>query len=106
MPLYGDKVADFRAFTERVLKQLKPKILILTGDLVDAKSKNMQGRQYEEEWKVGADPSLPPRGGRINPFIISETYPSLSLSHTQHTYLQYERMTAALLSCRLITLCL
>lgn len=65
MPLYGDKVADFRAFTERVLKPLKPKVLILTGDLVDAKSKNMQGRQYEEEWKVGADPTFPPRGGRI-----------------------------------------
>lgn len=57
MPQYGDKQADFRAFAECVLKPLQPKALLLTGDLVDAKTQRMQGQQYEDEWQVGAKQS-------------------------------------------------
>lgn len=54
LPQYGDKHGDFRAFTERVLKPLKPGTLVLTGDLVDAKTREMQGQQFEDEWQVSA----------------------------------------------------
>ena len=57
MSQYGDKQADFRAFAERVIKPLQPKTLVLTGDLVDAKTQLMQGQQYDDEWQVGATQS-------------------------------------------------
>ena len=61
LPQFGDKAADLREFAERVLKPLNPKALILTGDLVDAKSRQMQGGQFEDEWQVSAAALAPLR---------------------------------------------
>ena len=39
-------------FAGKVLQQLQPGAIITTGDLVDAKTLYLQGRQYQEEWEV------------------------------------------------------
>lgn len=39
-------------FAEKVLQYMKPRAIILGGDLVDAKTLQMQGRQYRQEWEV------------------------------------------------------
>jgi hypothetical protein len=45
---------DLVAFGESVLAALRPSALLLTGDLVDAKTASQEGsQQYPQEWQVG-----------------------------------------------------
>jgi predicted MPP superfamily phosphohydrolase len=45
---------DLEAFGRGVLSALRPSALLLTGDLVDAKTANREGSaQHPEEWEVG-----------------------------------------------------
>ena len=36
-----------------MLSGLQPGALLITGDLIDAKSRLGRGQQWEEEWQVG-----------------------------------------------------
>lgn len=42
-----------RTFARTVLSGLQPGALLITGDLIDAKSRLGRGQQWEEEWQVG-----------------------------------------------------
>lgn len=53
---YGAREEDFRHFARAVLKPVAPGALMITGDLVDAKTKLMRGLQNETEWQVGPQP--------------------------------------------------
>lgn len=46
-------VADLLAFGDQVLSGVQPRALLLTGDLVDAKTKAEGSQQHPEEWQVG-----------------------------------------------------
>jgi hypothetical protein len=52
MPQFGDKEGDWGYFASNVLHHLAPGALVLTGDLVDGKTKLMRGSQDAGEWKV------------------------------------------------------
>jgi len=41
-----------RTFARTVLSGLQPGALLITGDLVDAKTRLGQGQQWKEEWQV------------------------------------------------------
>jgi hypothetical protein len=41
-----------RTFARTVLLGLQPGALLITGDLIDAKTRLGRGRQWEEEWQV------------------------------------------------------
>src|SRR4051812_22226215 len=45
MPQFGDKEGDWGYFASNVLHHLAPGALVLTGDLVDGKTKLMRGSQ-------------------------------------------------------------
>ena len=47
-----EQEGDFRELTARVIAPLRPKALIVTGDLVDSKTSESRGQQFEEEWQV------------------------------------------------------
>lgn len=49
---FGAREADFRHFAQAVLKPVAPGALMITGDLVDAKTKLKRGLQNETEWQV------------------------------------------------------
>lgn len=53
MPVFGDKEGDFGHFASSILQPMVPGALVLTGDLVDGKTKLLRGAQDEGEWKVG-----------------------------------------------------
>lgn len=52
MPQFGDKGGDWGHFASKILRPLAPGALVLTGDLVDGKTKLLRGAQDEGEWKV------------------------------------------------------
>lgn len=52
MPQFGDKEGDFGHFASEILRPLAPGALVLTGDLVDGKTRLMRGAQDEGEWQV------------------------------------------------------
>jgi hypothetical protein len=53
MPQFGDKEGDWGYFASNILRPLAPGALLLTGDLVDGKTKLMRGAQDAGEWQVG-----------------------------------------------------
>jgi predicted MPP superfamily phosphohydrolase len=44
---------DLLAFGGAVLSGVRPQALLITGDLVDAKTKAEGSQQHPEEWQVG-----------------------------------------------------
>lgn len=52
LKIFGAREADFRHFAQAVLKPMAPGALMITGDLVDAKTKLKRGLQNETEWQV------------------------------------------------------
>ncbi len=52
MPKFGDKEGDFGYLASQVLRPMAPAALVLTGDLVDGKTKLLRGAQSESEWQV------------------------------------------------------
>ncbi len=44
--------AASRTFARTVLSGLQPGALLITGDLIDAKTRLGRGQQWEEEWQV------------------------------------------------------
>lgn len=52
MRQFGDKEGDWGYFASHVLRPLAPGALVLTGDLVDGKTKLMRGSQDAGEWQV------------------------------------------------------
>lgn len=52
LPQFGDKEGDWGHFALAVLRPLNPGALVLTGDLVDGKTRLLRGAQDEGEWKV------------------------------------------------------
>ena len=52
MPKFGDKEGDWGYFASNILRPLAPGALVLTGDLVDGKTKLMRGAQDAGEWQV------------------------------------------------------
>ena len=57
---HPDIAPDLEVFGASVLAGLRPSALLLTGDLVDAKTANLEGsKQHVEEWQVRA------AGGRV-----------------------------------------
>lgn len=44
------RIEDFRTFCSEVNSVIRPKIIIISGDLTDAKSKLLGSQQYVEEW--------------------------------------------------------
>lgn len=52
LPQFGDKEGDWGYFASNVLRHLSPGALLLTGDLVDGKTKLMRGAQDAGEWQV------------------------------------------------------
>lgn len=49
------RISDFRTFTSQVVDVIKPKVVIASGDLTDAKDKIFGSGQYVEEWKAYND---------------------------------------------------
>lgn len=50
------RINDFREFATRTLSAIKPKVVLASGDLTDAKDRDHLGsRQYEQEWKIYHD---------------------------------------------------
>jgi hypothetical protein len=44
---------DLNYFCSDILKMIKPKVIMASGDLTDAKNDDLMGsRQYENEWKI------------------------------------------------------
>jgi len=52
LKIFGAREADFRHFAQAVLKPMAPGALMITGDLVDAKTKLKRGLQNETEWQA------------------------------------------------------
>lgn len=49
---HPNRAADFQKFCTDVIDVIKPKVVIASGDLTDAKDKIFGSGQYEEEWKT------------------------------------------------------
>lgn len=47
-----ERVVDFRKFCSEVVDTVKPKVVIASGDLTDAKDEILGSQQYAEEWKA------------------------------------------------------
>lgn len=45
-------VPDLLAFGSQVLSTVRPQVLLVTGDLVDAKTRAEGSQQHPEEWQV------------------------------------------------------
>ena len=46
------RIKDFEEFCADILGLIRPKVVLASGDLTDAKNKDLTGsRQYEHEWK-------------------------------------------------------
>lgn len=43
---------DLKQLAARVLAPIQPQAVIITGDLVDSKTREARGQQFEEEWQV------------------------------------------------------
>lgn len=53
--VHPDIAPDLEVFGSSVVAGVRPSALLLTGDLVDAKTSNGDGsKQHDEEWQVGA----------------------------------------------------
>lgn len=51
-----ERAEDLRQFVTRTLDTIKPKVVLASGDLTDAKDIDHLGsRQYEQEWKIYGD---------------------------------------------------
>lgn len=49
----SNRVVDLRQFCDQTLRTIRPKVVLATGDLTDAKNRDGQGsRQYEKEWTL------------------------------------------------------
>lgn len=46
------RIADFRKFTTQTVDTIRPRVVIASGDLTDAKDKMFGSQQYVEEWKA------------------------------------------------------
>ena len=47
------RILDFKKFVTTRLDQIKPELVLITGDLTDAKTKNFLGsKQYKDEWET------------------------------------------------------
>lgn len=46
------RVGDFRTFCDSVIDTIKPRVVIASGDLTDAKDRLLGSQQYAEEWKA------------------------------------------------------
>lgn len=53
MSTFGAREDDFRHFVDDVLRPAAPSALLISGDLVDAKTRTKRGQQSEAEWQVG-----------------------------------------------------
>lgn len=51
--VHHEIVPDLLEFSNRVIASVKPGAILITGDLVDSKTKAEGSHQNEEEWKVG-----------------------------------------------------
>lgn len=49
------RIEDFRKFTSQVVDVIRPRVVIASGDLTDAKDKILGSQQYAEEWKAYHD---------------------------------------------------
>eukprot|EP00111_Clytia_hemisphaerica_P017642 TCONS_00052182-protein len=50
---YNYQLSQFRMFCSNLLKRIGPELVIITGDLTDAKDQTMQGsEQYIKEWRT------------------------------------------------------
>ena len=47
-----NRIEDFKRFCSEVTKAVKPKVVIASGDLTDARDKLLGSEQYEEEWNA------------------------------------------------------
>ncbi|RMZ56666.1 hypothetical protein APUTEX25_002755 [Auxenochlorella protothecoides] len=47
---FGDREGDLRAFTAHLLPRLRPRALLVTGDLTDGKQAGGRGQQQPAEW--------------------------------------------------------
>lgn len=46
-----DRITDFKKFTSETLDTINPQLVLITGDLTDAKARDLTGSmQYEDEW--------------------------------------------------------
>lgn len=50
--VHHDIVPDLFEFGDRVIRTVKPGAILITGDLVDAKTRVEGSQQNEAEWKV------------------------------------------------------
>lgn len=47
------RIHDFRTFTTETLDTIKPPIVLASGDLTDARGKDLfVSQQYDDEWKI------------------------------------------------------
>jgi predicted MPP superfamily phosphohydrolase len=51
--VHHEILPDLAAFGEQVLTSVRPGAVLITGDLVDAKTRPEGSQQHEDEWKVG-----------------------------------------------------
>ncbi|CAG5112820.1 Oidioi.mRNA.OKI2018_I69.chr2.g6993.t2.cds [Oikopleura dioica] len=48
-----ERIAEFKIFSEKTLSSIKPEVVLISGDLTDAKTANKYGSyQYTEEWEA------------------------------------------------------
>lgn len=51
-----NRIQEFREFATKTIDAIKPKVVLASGDLTDAKDKVAFGsRQFETEWKTYSD---------------------------------------------------
>ena len=51
--MHPEIVPDLLAFGDQVLRGVQPQALLITGDLVDAKTRAEGSQQHPQEWQVG-----------------------------------------------------
>jgi hypothetical protein len=52
MHTIGAREDDFRDFSHEILRPVSPYAILISGDLVDAKTHLKRGQQNESEWQV------------------------------------------------------